>query len=352
MSIPKEDMKYLTDKQRKSLKDKKMPESQALQWIADQKKIESAIKDEATKIINALKDSDEQFIEYLEEDVQISLELAFTEAMDNGKQIDYVKGRKAFLTDCTSYGYEDSVHDILFTRFTGESSTDSFSGYNKECYLDVFYDYVFNDDEVIVEHLRNINYLKEGETIPENILDIVADDYVYELKDKIFEEISEKIMDIDMDTFIEENCLYVERHTPLSRIKESDRVYGKIKEILDDIKMITGDKTITFTSINSSDVFRLDRNTQDDDQELENLESSLYYVIGNYDSAAIIIREYPLESTNSSNIKNIYGMLISDGDYRWLKEEEVFEAMNTDNKTGELLEPDTTLNYCGFYFKK
>lgn len=352
MSIPKEDLKYLTDKQRKSLKDKKMPESQALQWIADQKKAENDLKNEADKIIKALKNTEEQFIEYLEEDVQESLEAAFTEAMEDGKQIDHVKGRKAFLTDCTSYGYEDSVHEILTTRFTGEPSTDSFSGYNKESYFDVFFDYVFNDDEVIVEHLRNISYLKEGETVPEDILDIVADDYVYELKDKIFEEVSEKIMDIGMDTFIEENCLYVESHTPLSSIKESDRVYGKIKEILDDIKMITGDKTLTFTSISQSDVFKLNRDIQEDDQELENLESSIYYVIGNYDSAAIIIREYPIESTNSSNIKNIYGMLISDGNYRWLNEEEVFEAMNTDNKTGELLEPDTTLNYCGFYFKK
>lgn len=352
MSIPKEDLKYLTDKQRKSLKDKKMPESQALQWIADQKKAEDTLKNEADKIIKALKNTEEQFIEYLQEDIQESLEAAFTEAMEDGKQIDYMKGRKAFLTDCTSYGYNDSVHEILFSRFTGESSTDSFTGYNKESYFDVFFDYVFNDDEVIVEHLRDISYLKDGETIPEDILDIVADDYVYELKDKIFEEVSEKIMDIGMDAFIEENCLYVASHTPLSHINESDRVYGKIKEIFDDIKMITGDKTLTFTSISQSDVFKLNRDIQEDDQELENLESSLYYVIGNYDSAAIIIREYPIESTNSSNIKNIYGMLISDGKYRWLNEEEVFEAMNTDNKTGELLEPDTSLNYCGFYFKK
>lgn len=352
MSIPKEDLKYLTDKQRKSLKDKKMPESQALQWIADKKKIENDLKNEAYKIIKALKDTEKQFIEYLEEDIQESLEAAFTEAMDDGKQIDYVKGRKAFLTDCTSYGYEDSVHEILISRFTGESSTDSFTGYNKESYLDVFYDYVFNDDEVIVEHLRNINYLKEGETIPENILDIVSDNYVYELRDEIFEKVLEEIMNIEMNDFIEDNGLYLESHTPLSVINENERVYGKIKEIVDDIKMITGDKTITYTTINSSNVFQINRNVEDEDQELENLESSLYYTIGNYDSAAIIIREYPMESTNSSNIKNIYGMIINGGDYRWLKEEEVFEAMNTDNKTGELLEPDTTLNYCGFYFKK
>lgn len=358
MSIPKEDLKYLTDKQRKSLKDKRMPESQALQWIADKKKTENELKtiivNESNKIIEALKDNEEEFIGHLEEEIQLCLEQAFEEAMEDGKQIDYVKGRKVFLTDSTSYGYEDSVNEILMSRFTGESSKDSFSDYNMECYLDVFYDYVFDDYEVTLEFLKNIEFIKEGEMISEDILEYVENKYVYDLKDKIFDRVLEDIMDIGMDDFIEQNCLYITTHTPLSTLKEQDRVYGKIEEIVGDIKLIPGDKTLTITSTSMNDSQKIDikKDIKKDDEELENFELLLHYIIASSSIAAIIVRETPINSTNCLVVKNIYGMQIVNGEYQWLKEEEVFEAMNMDNKTGELLEPDPTLNYCGFYFKK
>ena len=356
MSIPKEDLKYLTDKQRKSLKDKKMPESQALQWIAEQKNIENINKKYASNIITILRGEEEAFKEFIKEDIEFSFKISLEDAINEGKQIEKTKGHKAFLRDEMIYGKKDKVFWLISETFTGEYSTDSLSGYNKESYLDVFFEYVFNSNDVILNFLKTIKIVKENETISEEVLEIVDELYSYDIKDVIFDEILEEIQEKSIEEYINENELDIPGYSPnetyeklLEELTANDAV---AVELFKDIGMIKGDKLITMSIPSKKEplIFDISKDHEYLKEQLEDLEYILTMVI--HDHAGIVIREFTDEIVENVNVKNMYGVVIVNGTYRWLNEEEVFESQNTDHKTGELLTIEPGLNYCGFYFKK